>query len=236
LHLEIIVDRLLREFKVGANVGAPQVAYREAITKTVKVEGKYVKQTGGRGKYGHVWLRIEPNEQGGGFEFVNEIVGGAVPREYVGAVEAGVKDQMQNGVLAGYPIEDAKVALYDGSYHDVDSDEVSFRMAGSMAFRKGALEAGAVLLEPVMTVDVVTPEDYMGDVMGDLNRRRGIVHGMEDSVSGKHINAEVPLAEMFGYATDLRSMSQGRATYSMQFSKYAQAPSSVADAVIQKAS
>jgi elongation factor G len=236
LHLEIIVDRLLREFKVGANVGAPQVAYREAITKTVQTEGKYVKQTGGRGKYGHVWLRIEPAEAGAGFEFVNEIVGGAVPREYIGAVEAGVKDQMQNGVLAGYPIEDAKVALYDGSYHDVDSDEVSFRMAGSMAFRKGALEAGAVLLEPIMQVDVVTPEDYMGDVMGDLNRRRGIVHGMEDGVSGKNIHAEVPLAEMFGYATDLRSMSQGRATYSMQFSKYAQAPSSVADAVIQKAS
>jgi elongation factor G len=236
LHLEIIVDRLLREFKVGANVGAPQVAYREAITKTVQTEGKYVKQTGGRGKYGHVWLRIEPTEPGSGFEFVNEIVGGAVPREYISAVEAGVKDQMQNGVLAGYPIEDAKVALYDGSYHDVDSDEVSFRMAGSLAFRKGALEAGAVLLEPIMQVDVVTPEDYMGDVMGDLNRRRGIVHGMEDGVSGKNIHAEVPLAEMFGYATDLRSMSQGRATYSMQFSKYAQAPSSVADAVIQKAS
>ncbi|WP_455199785.1 elongation factor G [Kaarinaea lacus] len=236
LHLEIIVDRMLREFKVGANVGAPQVAYREAITKTVNSEGKYVKQTGGRGKYGHVWLRIEPSEPGSGFEFVNEIVGGAVPREYISAVEAGIKDQMQNGVLAGYPIEDARVALYDGSYHDVDSDEVSFRMAGSMAFRKGALEAGPVLLEPVMTVDVVTPEDYMGDVMGDLNRRRGIVQGMEDSVSGKNIKAEVPLAEMFGYATDLRSMSQGRATYSMEFSKYAQAPSSVSEAVIKKAS
>ena len=236
LHLEIIVDRMLREFKVGANVGAPQVAYREAITKTVNSEGKYVKQTGGRGKYGHVWLRIEPAEPGTGFEFVNEIVGGAVPREYINAVESGIKDQMQNGVLAGYPIEDAKIALYDGSYHDVDSDEVSFRMAGSMAFRKGALEAGPVLLEPVMTVDVVTPEDYMGDVMGDLNRRRGIVQGMEDGVAGKNIKAEVPLAEMFGYATDLRSMSQGRATYSMEFSKYAQAPNSVSDAVIKKAS
>jgi elongation factor G len=236
LHLEIIVDRMLREFKVGANVGAPQVAYREAITKTVNSEGKYVKQTGGRGKYGHVWLRIEPADPGTGFEFINEIVGGAVPREYINAVESGVKDQMQNGVLAGYPIEDAKVALYDGSYHDVDSDEVSFRMAGSMAFRKGALDAGPVLLEPVMTVDVVTPEDYMGDVMGDLNRRRGIVQGMEDGVTGKNIKAEVPLAEMFGYATDLRSMSQGRATYSMEFCKYAQAPSSVSDAVIKKAS
>jgi elongation factor G len=236
LHLEIIVDRMLREFKVGANVGAPQVAYREAITKTVNSEGKYVKQTGGRGKYGHVWLRIEPADPGTGFEFINEIVGGAVPREYINAVESGVKDQMQNGVLAGYPIEDAKVALYDGSYHDVDSDEVSFRMAGSMAFRKGALDAGPVLLEPVMTVDVVTPEDYMGDVMGDLNRRRGIVQGMEDGINGKNIKAEVPLAEMFGYATDLRSMSQGRATYSMEFKKYAQAPTSVADAVIKKAS
>jgi len=236
LHLEIIVDRMRREFKVEANVGAPQVAYREAITKTVKVEGKYVKQSGGRGKYGHVWLRIEPAAPGSGFEFRNEIIGGSVPKEYIGAVEAGVKDQMQNGVLAGFPIEDAKVAIFDGSYHDVDSDEISFRIAGSMAFKKGAYEAGAVLLEPVMTVDVVTPEAYMGDVMGDLNRRRGIVQGMEDSVSGKNIRAEVPLAEMFGYATDLRSMSQGRATYSMEFKKYAQAPTSVADAVIKKAS
>ena len=234
LHLEIIVDRMLREFKVDANVGAPQVAYREAITKTVESEGKYVKQTGGRGKYGHVWLRIEPADPGTGFEFVNEIVGGAVPREYINAVEAGIKDQMQNGVLAGFPIEDAKVALYDGSYHDVDSDEVSFRMAGSMAFRKGAIDAGAVLLEPVMNVDVVTPEDYMGDVMGDLNRRRGVVQGMEDGVTGKNIKAEVPLAEMFGYATDLRSMSQGRATYSMEFAKYSQAPASVSDSIIKK--
>jgi elongation factor G len=236
LHLEIIVERMLREFSVGANVGAPQVAYREAVTKTVKAEGKYVKQTGGRGKYGHVWLRIEPSEPGSGFEFINEVVGGAVPREYVNAVEAGIKDQMQNGVLAGFPIEDARVALYDGSYHDVDSDEVSFRIAGSMAFKKGALTAGAVLLEPMMSVDVVTPEDYMGDVMGDLNRRRGIVLGMEDGVTGKNINAEVPLAEMFGYATDLRSMSQGRATYSMEFDRYAQAPSNVAEAIIKKAS
>ena len=236
LHLEIIVDRMKREFKVEANVGAPQVAYREAITKKVEVEGKFVRQTGGRGKYGHVWLRIEPVKPGSGFEFVNEVVGGAVPREYVGAVEAGIRDQMKNGVLAGYPIEDARVALFDGSYHDVDSDELSFKMAGSMGFRKGALEANPALLEPMMKVEVVTPEDYMGDVMGDLNRRRGIVQGMEDSVSGKIIRAEVPLAEMFGYATDLRSMSQGRATYSMEFCKYVQAPSSVADAVIKKAS
>ena len=236
LHLEIIVDRMKREFKVEANVGAPQVAYREAITKKVEVEGKFVRQTGGRGKYGHVWLRIEPVKPGSGFEFVNEVVGGAVPREYVGAVEAGIRDQMKNGVLAGYPIEDARVALFDGSYHDVDSDELSFKMAGSMGFRRGALEANPAVLEPMMKVEVVTPEDYMGDVMGDLNRRRGIVQGMEDSVSGKIIRAEVPLAEMFGYATDLRSMSQGRATYSMEFCKYVQAPSSVADAVIKKAS
>jgi elongation factor G len=234
LHLEIIVDRMKREFKVDANVGAPQVAYREAITKTVQAEGKYVKQTGGRGKYGHVWIRIEPVEPGSGFEFVNEIVGGTVPREYIGAVENGIKDQMKNGVLAGYPIEDARVALYDGSYHDVDSDEVSFRMAGSMAFKKGALNAGPALLEPMMKVEVVTPEEYMGDVMGDLNRRRGIVQGMEDTVTGKAIRAEVPLGEMFGYATDLRSMSQGRASYSMEFCKYAQAPNNIAEAIIKK--
>jgi len=234
LHLEIIVDRMKREFKVEASVGAPQVAYREAITKTVQAEGKYVKQTGGRGKYGHVWIRIEPVEPGSGFEFVNEVVGGTVPREYIGAVENGIKDQMKNGVLAGYPIEDARVALYDGSYHDVDSDEVSFRMAGSMAFKKGALNAGPALLEPMMKVEVVTPEEYMGDVMGDLNRRRGIVQGMEDTVTGKAIRAEVPLGEMFGYATDLRSMSQGRASYSMEFCKYAQAPNNIAEAIIKK--
>ena len=223
-----------REFKVEASVGAPQVAYREAITKTVQAEGKYIKQTGGRGKYGHVWIRIEPVEPGSGFEFVNEVVGGTVPREYIGAVENGIKDQMKNGVLAGYPIEDARVALYDGSYHDVDSDEVSFRMAGSMAFKKGALNAGPALLEPMMKVEVVTPEEYMGDVMGDLNRRRGIVQGMEDTVTGKAIRAEVPLGEMFGYATDLRSMSQGRASYSMEFCKYAQAPNNIAEAIIKK--
>ena len=236
LHLEIIVDRMKREFKVEANVGAPQVAYREAITKTVQAEGKYVKQSGGRGKYGHVWIRIEPVDPGTGFQFLNEVVGGAVPREYIGAVENGIKDQMKNGVLAGFPIEDAKVALYDGSYHDVDSDELSFRVAGSMAFKKGALNAGPVLLEPIMKVEVATPEDYMGDVMGDLNRRRGLVQGMEDTVSGKAIRAEVPLGEMFGYATDLRSMSQGRASYSMEFSKYAQAPQNIAEAVIKKSS
>ena len=236
LHLEIIVDRMKREFKVDANVGAPQVAYREAITKTVQAEGKYVKQSGGRGKYGHVWIRIEPVDPGTGFQFLNEVVGGAVPREYIGAVENGIKDQMKNGVLAGFPIEDAKVALYDGSYHDVDSDELSFRVAGSMAFKKGALNAGPVLLEPIMKVEVATPEDYMGDVMGDLNRRRGLVQGMEDTVSGKAIRAEVPLGEMFGYATDLRSMSQGRASYSMEFSKYAQAPQNIAEAVIKKSS
>ena len=236
LHLEIIVDRMKREFKVEANVGAPQVAYREAITKTVQAEGKYVKQSGGRGKYGHVWIRIEPVDPGTGFQFLNEVVGGAVPREYIGAVENGIKDQMKNGVLAGFPIEDAKVALYDGSYHDVDSDELSFRVAGAMAFKKGALNAGPVLLEPIMKVEVATPEDYMGDVMGDLNRRRGLVQGMEDTVSGKAIRAEVPLGEMFGYATDLRSMSQGRASYSMEFSKYAQAPQNIAEAVIKKSS
>ena len=236
LHLEIIVDRMKREFKVEANVGAPQVAYREAITKTVEAEGKFVRQTGGRGKYGHVWLRLEPVEPGSGFEFVNEIVGGTVPREYIGAVEAGVKDQMKNGVLAGYPIEDARVAIFDGSYHDVDSDELSFKMAGSIGFRNGAREAGPVLLEPVMKVEVVTPEDYMGDVMGDLNRRRGILGGLEDAISGKIIRAEVPLSEMFGYATDLRSMTQGRATYSMEFEKYSQAPNSVSDSIVNRQS
>jgi len=236
LHLEIIVDRMKREFKVDANVGAPQVAYREAITKAVEAEGKFVRQSGGRGQYGHVWLRIEPVEPGSGYEFVNAIVGGAVPREYIGAVDAGVKEQMKNGVLAGYPIEDCKVTVFDGSYHDVDSNEMAFKIAGSMGFRKGALEAKPVLLEPMMKVEVVTPEDYMGDVMGDLNRRRGLVQGMEDAPNGKIIRAEVPLAEMFGYATDVRSMSQGRATYSMEFEKYAQAPTSVAEAVIKKAS
>ncbi|MEJ2393124.1 MAG: elongation factor G, partial [Gammaproteobacteria bacterium] len=236
LHLDIIVDRLKREFKVEANVGAPQVSYRETIRKSVEAEGKFVRQSGGRGQYGHVWLRIEPLEEGGGYEFVNEIVGGVVPKEYIPAVDKGIQEQMENGVLGGYPVVDVKVTAYDGSYHDVDSSEMAFKIAGSMGFREGAMQANPVLLEPIMKVEVVTPEEYMGDVMGDLNRRRGIVQGMDDSVSGKVIRAEVPLAEMFGYATDLRSATQGRATYSMEFAKYAEAPNNVADAVIKKVS
>jgi elongation factor G len=236
LHLDIIVDRMKREFKVEANVGKPQVAYRETIRKTVEQEGKFVRQSGGRGQYGHVYLRIEPQEAGAGYEFVNAIVGGVVPREYIGAVDKGVREQMENGVIAGYPVVDAKVTLYDGSYHDVDSSEMAFKIAGSMGFREGALKARPVLLEPIMKVEVVTPEDYMGDVMGDLNRRRGLPQGMEDTPSGKVIRAEVPLAEMFGYATDLRSMSQGRAVYSMEFEKYSEVPQNVADTVLRKAS
>ncbi len=237
LHLEIIVDRMKREFKVEANVGAPQVAYRETIRKPVeKAEGKFVRQTGGRGQYGHVILRLEPQEQGFGYEFVNEIVGGVVPKEYIPAVDKGVQEQMENGVLAGYPMVDIKVTLYDGSYHDVDSSEMAFKIAGSMAFKDGALKGDPVLLEPIMKVEVVTPEEYLGDVMGDINRRRGIAQGMDDSPTGKIIRAEVPLAEMFGYATDLRSMTQGRATYSMEFEKYAEAPANIAEAVIKKAS
>ena len=234
LHLEIIVDRLKREFSVEANVGNPQVAYREAIRKPVEQESKFVRQSGGRGQYGHVYLRIEPQEPGAGYEFVNEIVGGAVPKEYIPAVDKGIKEQMQNGVLAGYPIEDVKVTLYDGSYHDVDSSEMAFKIAGSMGFREGALKANPAILEPMMKVEVVTPEEYMGDVMGDLNRRRGIVGGMEDTPAGKSIRAEVPLSEMFGYATALRSATQGRATYSMEFEKYAEAPQNIAEAVINK--
>ncbi len=236
LHLEIIVDRMKREFKVEANVGAPQVAYRETIRKSVEQEGKFVRQSGGRGQYGHVWLRIEPQEAGVGYEFENAIVGGVVPREYIPAVDKGIQEQMQNGVLAGYPVVDIKVTLFDGSYHDVDSSEMAFKIAGSMGFKEGALKASPVLLEPIMKVEVVTPEEYMGDVMGDLNRRRGLVQGMEDTVSGKIIRAEVPLAEMFGYATSLRSATQGRATYSMEFEKYADAPNNIAEAVIKKAS
>jgi len=236
LHLEIIVDRMRREFKVEANVGAPQVAYRETIRKPVDQEGKFVRQSGGRGQYGHVWLKIEPREPGAGYEFVNGIVGGVVPKEYIPAVDKGVQEQMQNGVLAGFPLVDVKVTLYDGSYHDVDSSEMAFKIAGSMGFKAGALNASPVLLEPIMKVEAVTPEEYLGDVMGDLNRRRGITQGMDDSPSGKIIRAEVPLAEMFGYATDLRSMTQGRATYSMEFEKYAEAPASIAEAVIKKAS
>ena len=236
LHLDIIVDRMKREFSVEANVGKPQVAYRETIRSTVEQEGKFVRQSGGRGQYGHVYLKLEPQAQGAGYEFVNAIVGGVVPREYIGAVNKGAKDQMENGVVAGYPVVDVKVTLYDGSYHDVDSSEMAFKIAGSMAVKDGALKAKPVLLEPIMKVEVVTPEDYMGDVMGDLNRRRGLPQGMEDSPSGKVIRAEVPLAEMFGYATDLRSMSQGRAVYSMEFEKYNEVPQNVADTVLRKAS
>ncbi len=236
LHLDIIVDRMKREFKVEANVGKPQVAYRETIRKLVKQEGKFVRQSGGRGQYGHVYLKIEPGESGSGYEFENKIVGGVVPKEYIGAVDKGIKEQMENGVIAGYPIVDVKVSLYDGSYHDVDSSEMAFKIAGSIAFRDGALKADPVLLEPIMKVEVVTPEVNMGDVMGDLNRRRGLPKGMDDSPSGKVIRAEVPLAEMFGYATDLRSMSQGRATYSMEFEKYNEVPQNVADSVLRKAS
>jgi elongation factor G len=236
LHLDIIVDRMKREFSVAANVGAPQVAYRETIRKAVEQEGKFVRQSGGRGQYGHVWLKIEPQPSGDGYEFENAIVGGVVPREYISSVDKGVQEQMQNGVIGGYPVVDVKVTLYDGSYHDVDSSEMAFKIAGSMAFRAGALKADPTLLEPIMKVEVVTPEEYLGDVMGDLNRRRGITHGMDESPAGKLINAEVPLAEMFGYSTDLRSATQGRATYSMEFERYSEAPSSIADAVIRKAS
>ena len=235
LHLDIIVDRMKREFQVEANVGKPQVAYRETIRTTVEQEGKFVRQSGGRGQYGHVYLKIEPLPAGEGYEFVNGIVGGVVPREYIPAVDRGVQEQMENGVVAGYPMVDCRVTLYDGSYHDVDSSEMAFKIAGSMGFRDGAKEAKPVLLEPIMKVEVVTPEEYMGDVMGDLNRRRGLPQGMEDTPSGKSIRAEVPLAEMFGYATDLRSMSQGRAVYSMEFDKYAEVPQNVADTVIKRA-
>ena len=234
LHLDIIVDRMRREFSVEANVGAPQVSYRETIRARVEHESKFVRQSGGRGQYGHVYLRIEPQKPGAGFEFANEIVGGAVPREYIPAVEKGVKEAMCNGVIAGYPVVDVKVTLYDGSYHDVDSSEMAFKIAGSMGFRDGAKQADPVLLEPIMKVEAVTPEGHMGDVVGDLNRRRGIVSGMEDSPAGKVIRSEVPLAEMFGYATDLRSATQGRATYSMEFEKYKEVPGNLADGIIKK--
>ncbi len=236
LHLDIIVDRMRREFNVEANVGKPQVAYREAIRKTVEIEGKFVRQSGGRGQYGHVWLKLEPLERGEGYEFVEKIVGGAVPKEYFGAVDKGIQEQMKNGVLAGYPLIDMRVTLFDGSFHDVDSNEMAFKVAASMGVKRGVLEANPALLEPMMKVEAVTPEDYMGDVMGDLNRRRGLVQGMEDSPAGKVIRAEVPLAEMFGYATDLRSMSQGRATYTMEFKNYSEAPNNVAEAVIKQRS
>jgi elongation factor G len=237
LHLDIIVDRMKREFSVECNVGKPQVAYREAIRSAVEVEGKFVRQSGGRGQYGHVWLKLEPmdftEEDADNFEFVNEIVGGTVPKEYIPAVEKGVAEQMQNGVLAGFPVLGVKATLYDGSFHDVDSNEMAFKIAGSMAFKKGALEANPALLEPVMKVEVITPEANMGDVVGDLNRRRGMIEGMDEAPGGlKQVNAQVPLAEMFGYATDLRSATQGRASYSMEFLKYAEASSNVADAII----
>jgi len=234
LHLEILVDRMRREFKVEANIGKPQVAYRETIRGTVEQDGKFVRQSGGRGQYGHVKVRIEPLEAGGGYEFVNAIVGGVVPREYIPAVDKGIQEQIKNGVIAGYPVVDVKVTLFDGSYHEVDSNEMAFKIAGSMAFKEGAVKANPVLLEPMMKVEVETPEDYMGDVIGDLNRRRGLIQGMDDSTGGgKQVKAEVPLSEMFGYATDLRSATQGRATYSMEFARYAEAPKNVADAVIK---
>ncbi len=234
LHLEIIVDRMKREFSVEANVGAPQVAYRETIRKTIESEGKFVRQSGGRGQYGHCWLRLEPQEAGKGFEFVNGIVGGVVPREYIPAIEKGVVEQMKNGVVAGYPVVDVKVTVFDGSYHDVDSNEMAFKIAGSMGFKEGALRAQPIILEPIMGVEVETPEAYMGDVMGDLNRRRGMILGMEDVGGVNVLKAEVPLAEMFQYSTTLRSMSQGRATYTMEFKKYQETPANVAAALSKK--
>jgi elongation factor G len=234
LHLDIIVDRMKREFKVEANVGRPQVAYRETIRKSVEAEGKFVRQSGGRGQYGHVEIRLEPLSSGAGYEFENSIVGGVVPREYINSVNKGIQEQIGNGVIAGYPVVDVKATLFDGSYHEVDSSEMAFKIAGSIAFKNAATKAHPVLLEPLMKVEVVTPEDYMGDVMGDLNRRRGIVQGMDDSPAGKIINAHVPLSEMFGYATDLRSQTQGRATYTMEFDHYAEAPASVAEEIIKK--
>jgi len=234
LHLDIIVDRMRREFKVDANVGKPQVAYRETIRGSVEQEGKFVRQSGGRGQYGHVYLQIEPTKSGEGYEFINKIVGGAVPKEYISAVDKGIQEAMTSGVLAGFPMVDIRVTLYDGSYHDVDSSEMAFKIAGSMGFKEGARKAKPVLLEPIMAVEVVSPDQYMGDVNGDLNRRRGVLQGMDESPMGKVIKAEVPLAEMFGYATDLRSMSQGRATYSMEFGHYAQVPPNVAESVIKQ--
>jgi elongation factor G len=234
LHLEILVDRMKREFTVDANIGAPQVAYREAIKKTVESEGKFVKQSGGKGQYGHVWLKIEPNEAGKGYEFIDSIKGGAVPREFIPAVDKGLKETITAGVLAGYPVEDVRVTLYDGSFHDVDSNENAFKMAASFAFKDGCKKADPIILEPMMAVEVETPEEYMGDVMGDLSSRRGIVQGMEDNATGKVLRLEVPLAEMFGYSTTVRSLSQGRATYSMEFKHYVEAPRNVADAIINK--
>ena len=233
LHLEIIVDRMQREFHVQANIGKPQVSYRETIGKSVEQEGRFIRQSGGRGMYGHVWLKLEPLARGSGYEFENAIVGGVVPREFIKSIDKGIQDQLHNGVLGGFPMVDIRVTLYDGSYHDVDSNEMAFKLAGMVAVKDGALNAGPILLEPLMSVEVVTPEDYMGDVMGDLNRRRGVMHGMDDAPAGKIIRASVPLAEMFGYATDLRSATQGRATYSMEFEKYEEAPKAVARTVIK---
>lgn len=234
LHVEVLIERMRREFSVEANTGQPQVAYRETITRTVKVEGKYVRQTGGRGQYGHVWLKLEPLGANGGFEFEDSIVGGVIPKEFIPSVAKGVTEQVKNGVLVGYSLQGLKVTLYDGSFHDVDSSDNSFRMAGSLAMKKGALAAGAVLLEPIMKVEVITPEEYMGDVVGDLNRRRGLVQDMEEIATSRVIRAEVPLAEMFGYATDLRSQTQGRATFTMEFKQYAETPSSIQEGVIKK--
>ncbi|MBF13496.1 MAG: elongation factor G [Legionellales bacterium] len=234
LHLDIIVDRLKREFSVDAAVGKPQVAYRETVTATVEEEYKYIKQSGGRGQYGHVVMTIEPQEAGEGFEFVNKIVGGVIPKEYIPAVEKGIKDQMENGIQAGFPVVDVKVTLFDGSYHDVDSSEMAFKIAGSLGFKSGALKSKPVILEPVMSVEVITPEDFMGDVVGDLNRRRGVILGMDDKKHGKVVTGEVPLGEMFGYLTDLRSMSQGRASYSMEFKKYSEVPSSITEEIIKR--
>jgi elongation factor G len=237
LHLEIIVDRMKREFNVEANVGKPQVAYREAVRKAVDIEGKFIKQTGGKGQYGHVWLKVEPNEHGKGFEFVDAIKGGTVPREYIPAVNKGVTNSTRSGVLAGYPVVDIKVTLFDGSYHEVDSSENAFKMAGSMAFKDGMRKANPVLLEPMMAVEVETPEEFMGNVVGDLSSRRGMIQGMDDQVGGiKVVKAEVPLSEMFGYSTTLRSLSQGRATYTMEFKQYSEAPKNVAEAIINKKS
>jgi elongation factor G len=235
LHLDILVDRMRREFNVEANIGKPQVSYREKITKNCEIEGKFVRQSGGRGQFGHCWIRFAPADEGQeGLQFLNEVVGGVVPKEYIPAIQKGIEEQMKNGVVAGYPLIGLKATVFDGSYHDVDSNEMAFKVAASMATKQLATKGGGVVLEPIMKVEVVTPEDYMGDVMGDLNRRRGLIQGMEDTVSGKVIRAEVPLGEMFGYATDVRSMSQGRASYSMEFSKYSEAPSNVVEAIVKK--
>jgi elongation factor G len=234
LHLDVITDRMRREFRVEANIGRPQVAYRETITRKVHAEGRFVRQTGGHGQYGHAVLDFEPNEAGKGYEFVNGIVGGSIPKEYIPAVDKGIREACETGVIAGYPVVDVKITLFDGSYHDVDSSEMAFKIAGSMGFKEGFRRAKPVLLEPIMKVEVVTPEEYSGDVIGDLNRRRGQILGMDEGPSGKAITAEVPLSEMFGYATTVRSMSQGRATFTMEFGKYTEVPPNIADGIIKK--